>query len=85
MLASLYAGPLTKQDMGDLLDFLCSVSWGQEIYYLRGPLLKNTGDDLILEGAVAAGVDYLVTFKMNDFAGAESVGVILITPKVLLC
>ena len=56
----------------------------QEIFYLWRPLLRDQGDDHVLEVAVAAGVDYLVTYNLSDFAGAETVGIKLATPRELL-
>ena len=84
MLRSLEASPLSEQDVADILDFVCSVSVQQEIYYLWRPLLRDPGDDLVLEVAFAADADYLVTFNRKDFAGAESVGVAVTTPLELL-
>ncbi len=84
LLRTLGQGHLDETDIGELLDFVCSVATHQEIFYLWRPLLKDPGDDHVLEVAVAAGVDYLVTFNLGDFVGAETVGVKLITPQRLL-
>ena len=84
MLRSIESSSLTEGDVGDILDFLCSIAIHQEIFYLWRPLLRDPGDDLVLEVAVAASVDYLVTFNQRDFAGSESVGVNLITPAQLV-
>ena len=84
MLRSIEASPLSDQDIEDMVDFLCSVSKHQEIFYLWRPLLRDPGDDLVLEVAVAGGVDYLVTFNLRDFAGADTVGIKLITPRDFL-
>ena len=84
LLRSLEVSPLGEEDIADLLDFICSVATRQEIFYLWRPLLKDPGDDHVLEVAVAAGVDYLVTYNLRDFAGADTVGVKLITPQELL-
>ena len=50
----------------------------------RGPALRDPGDDMVLELAVEAGADYLVTFNARDFAGAERFGVRVIAPGELL-
>lgn len=84
MVRSLGSTPLSESDIGDLLDFFCSVSTHQEIFYLWRPLLKDPGDDLVLEVAVAAEVDYLVTFNVRDFVGSETLGVKTISPRKLL-
>lgn len=39
---------------------------------------------MVLEAAVAANADYLVTFNISDFKGAASLGVRVITPLQLL-
>lgn len=84
MVRSLGSTSLSESDIGDLLDFFCSVSTHQEIFYLWRPLLKDPGDDLVLEVAVAAEVDYLVTFNIRDFVGSETLGVKTISPRKLL-
>lgn len=84
LLRSLQASVLSEEDIGDLLDFICSAATHQEIFYLWRPLLKDPGDDHVLEVAVAAGVDYLVTHNLADFSGAETVGIKVITPQQLL-
>ena len=84
LLRSLEASPLDEGDIAGLLDFICSVAKHQEIFYLWRPLLRDPGDDHVLEVAVAASADYLVTYNVDDFTGAETVGVRLITPQQLL-
>lgn len=67
-----------------VLDFLCRVAHHREVFYLWRPTLRDPGDDMVLELAVAAGADYVVTFNARDFAGAERFGVRVIPPRDLL-
>lgn len=66
---------LTEQDLNDILDYLCAVANKREIFFLWRPLLPDTGDDMVLELAVAAGVQYIVTFNRRHFAGSEQFGI----------
>lgn len=65
------AAGLTHEDIDDLIDYLCQVSIRQGIFYLWRPFLKDPGDDLVLEVAVAAECDAIVTHNVRDFAGVE--------------
>ena len=75
---------LTQADIGDVLDYLCAVAHHRRIFFLWRPVLRDPRDDMVLELAVEARVDYLVTFNTRDFAGAERFGVKVITPRELL-
>lgn len=75
---------LTHADIDDVLDFLCAVAHHREIFFLWRPVLRDPRDDMVLELAVEAGVDHLVTFNARDFVGAERFGVRVITPRELL-
>jgi putative PIN family toxin of toxin-antitoxin system len=76
--------PVDKQDVEDLLDYLCSIANITEIHYLWRPFLRDPGDDMVLELAVAANCDAIVTFNKRDFGGCEQFGVRLLTPFELL-
>lgn len=63
-----------------VLDFVCRESSHQEVFFLWRPLLPDPGDDMVLEVAVAAGCDRIVTFNLRDFAAAASFGVAAVAP-----
>lgn len=75
---------LTQDDVTDLIDALCALSTPHEIYYLWRPYLRDPGDEFVLDLAVAARCDYLVTFNQRDFAGAERFGIRVIPPGEFL-
>ncbi len=75
---------LSPSDVDDVLDYLVALSRRQEIHFLWRPTLRDPADDMVLELAVAAGADRIVTFNTRDFAGSESFGVRAVTPRVLL-
>jgi predicted nucleic acid-binding protein len=75
---------LNAADVDDVLDFVCAAARHRRIFFLWRPALRDPGDDMVLELAVEAGVDYLVTFNARDFAGAERFGVRVIAPGELL-
>ncbi len=48
------------------------------------PYLRDLEDDFVLELAVAAECDYIITFNQRDFVGIENFGIRAITPKEFL-
>ena len=74
---------LTEADVGDVLDYLCRVAGLHEIHFLWRPRLKDPEDEMILELAVEASCDYIVTYNKQDFPGVEKFGVELVTAKEL--
>lgn len=75
---------LTRSDLDDILDYVCASSNHHEIYFLWRPFLKDPKDDMVLELAVAANCEYIVTFNQKDFEGAGKFGVKVIEPKAFL-
>ena len=75
---------LTESDVDDVLDYLCRIAGLHEIHFLWRPRLKDPDDEMILELAVGASCDYIVTYNKADFPGVEKFGVELVTAKELL-
>ena len=75
---------LTFEDIDDILDYLCSVARLREIFFLWRPFLRDPKDDMVLELAVEAGCEVIVTYNQRDFAGCERFGVRPVTPKQFL-
>jgi len=66
---------LSEQDIEDVLDFLCSIAVRHEIFFLWRPVLRDSRDDMVLELAVAAGCESIVTYNKRDFEVAERFGI----------
>jgi putative PIN family toxin of toxin-antitoxin system len=64
-------GLWTTEDIEDLLSFVCKVGYRQSIFFLWRPCLPDPKDDMVLELAVAAGCEAIVTHNRKDFEGAE--------------
>ncbi len=62
------------------LRYLLSLAHLQDIHFLWRPFLKDPDDDMVLECAVAAGCQYIVTHNVKDFRRSEQLGVQAITP-----
>lgn len=71
---------LTSSDLNDILDYICQVSNRHKINYLWRPFLKDPKDDLILELAVKARSQYIITFNKKDFKNISKFGVNPVTP-----
>ncbi len=79
------AGQFVSPDTVDaVLDYHCSVSSHHVIYFLWRPFLRDPGDDLVLELAVAAQASLIVTHNLRDFAGVERFGIRAISPADFL-
>lgn len=75
---------LSERDIQDMIDYICSVAVRQEVFFLWRPQLRDPGDDFVLEIAVAADCDAIVTHNIRDFAGSGRLGVRAISPSQFL-
>jgi len=64
----------------DVIDFLCAVGKQQSVFFLWRPCLPDPDQDMLLELAVAAGCDAIVTHNRRDFGPARQFGVHGLTP-----
>ncbi|PSB26025.1 putative toxin-antitoxin system toxin component, PIN family [Stenomitos frigidus ULC18] len=80
-LANLYVSAI---DIEDFIEFHCSVAKRHRIFFLWRPYLPDPKDDMVLELAVTAGCDSVVTYNIRDFVGTEKFGIKAITPGELL-
>jgi putative PIN family toxin of toxin-antitoxin system len=67
-------------EMIDLVDTLCFVGEAVDLTYGWRPLLRDPGDEMVLETAMLGRADTLLTFNIRDFVGAERVGVLVEQP-----
>ena len=75
---------LTHRDIDDILDYLCSAAGLHDIFYLWRPYLPDPEDDMLLELAVEAGCQRIVTYNQRDFRGIEQFGLRAVTPQEFL-
>ena len=75
---------LRERDVDTVIDYVCKVASHHQIYYLWRPFLKDAKDDMVLELAVTAACDAIVTYNVRHFEGAEKFGLKIMTAKELL-
>jgi predicted nucleic acid-binding protein len=67
-----------------VLDFHCKVATHHQIFFLWRPYLSDPSDDMILELAVAAGCNFIVTYNIRDFVRVEGFALQAIAPATFL-
>jgi putative PIN family toxin of toxin-antitoxin system len=76
-------GVTTDMALG-FVRYLASIAHLQDVHFLWRPFLRDPDDDMVLECAVAAGCEYIVTHNIKDFRRVEELNVRAITPADLL-
>jgi putative PIN family toxin of toxin-antitoxin system len=66
--AHVQAGGLSVQQVGGFLDALAALIQPVEVHFLWRPQLRDPGDELVLEAALNAQADALLTFNLRHFA-----------------
>ncbi|HYW79629.1 MAG TPA: putative toxin-antitoxin system toxin component, PIN family [Thermoguttaceae bacterium] len=75
---------LSSEDVGDVIDYVCSVANRRKIFFLWRPFLRDPKDDHVLELAVESQCDFIVTYNTRDFKGADQFGLHVVTPREFL-
>ncbi len=76
--------PLEEEDIDDILDYICAQARRWKLHYLWRPTLRDPRDEMVLEVAVVAGCEYIVTHNVRDFEGVEKFGLRVVTPREFL-
>lgn len=72
---------VSSQQIDNFIDYFCQASLHRKIFYLWRPQLPDADDDFLLDLAVEAQADYIITFNKKDFSGVERFNIRLATPK----
>jgi putative PIN family toxin of toxin-antitoxin system len=74
---------LSAEEIDNVIDFICAMAVRDKIFYLWRPVLKDPGDDFVLELAVKANAT-IVTWNVSDFKRAAQFEVAVLTPREFL-
>lgn len=75
---------LSLADIDDLLDGLCAIANRLDIFYQWRPVSRDPDDDFLVDLAVRAQADFIITYNKRDLQKAEEFGITLLTPKEFL-
>jgi predicted nucleic acid-binding protein len=75
---------LSRTEAEGLVDYLCHVAHRQDIHFLWRPTLTDPHDEFILELAMAASCEAIVTHNVRDFAGVGTLQVRILSPAEFL-
>jgi putative PIN family toxin of toxin-antitoxin system len=75
---------MSESDVQSLINYHCAAAQHHEIFFLWRPYLTDADDDMLLELAVKAGCEFIVTFNKTDFAGIDKFGLQAVTPAEFL-
>ena len=76
---------LNEKDAESIVDYLCQVGDRRRIHFLWRPFLKDPADEMVLEVAVEAEAEIIVTHNVRDFDGVEErFGVRVLSPGAFL-
>ena len=75
---------VASEEIEKLIAFHCSVATHHRIFFLWRPFLSDPKDDMVLELAVKARCDFIVTYNERDFKGIDKFGLRIVKPANFL-
>lgn len=75
---------ISAQSVEAIVRAFCFYGRETPIYFRLRPFLPDPGDELLLELAVAGRADAIVTHNVRHLAGAERIGIQVVTPREFL-
>lgn len=76
---------LNEAEVRTVVDYFCSVADLREIHFLWRPFLRDPADEMVLEVAVEAEANAIVTHNIRDFENVETTfGIQVLKPSKFL-
>lgn len=79
--SQLTAFELTVVDVDDILADLAGHIQPVSTHYQWRPQLRDPSDEMVLEAAVNASAEAIVTYNLRDFTPAKSFGILVLNPE----
>jgi len=74
----------TEKEIGQIMDYICRIANLHEVHFLWRPILNDPKDDMVLDLAVRASCNYIVTYNTRDFIGVNQFGIKAVTAQEFL-
>ena len=75
---------LSLRQIDAILDLICSRCVEQKIFFQWRPFLPDPDDDMLVELALSAHANYIVTSNMRDVSPARALGIQVLEPGEFL-
>ena len=75
---------ITEDVIDDVIEYICQIGNEQQVFFLWRPFLRDPNDDMVLELAIAAGCNFIITHNKKDFKNIGDFGVQAISPVEFL-
>ena len=75
---------LADVDVESLLDGFCTIGVQHYVSFVWRPTARDADDDFLVDLAVAAHADFVVTFNVRDLQPIEKYGIKVVTPQQIL-
>jgi putative PIN family toxin of toxin-antitoxin system len=75
---------LDLQDVDLAIAAICNIANHHPIFFLWRPMASDPDDDLLIDLAFKAQVDFIITYNLRDLRSVERFGIQVITPKQFL-
>jgi len=75
---------LSLADIDSLLDSFCAIAKQHNIFYIWRPTTPDPNDDFLVDLAIEAQIDYIISYNKKDLYPIKKLGVGVITPKEFL-
>jgi putative PIN family toxin of toxin-antitoxin system len=75
---------LSTGEIGQIVDSLCAIANQQDIFYLWRPGSKDPDDEFLIELAVAAQADFILSYNRVDLRQSLFFGIEVLSPKQFL-
>lgn len=75
---------LSAAEVTTFVEFLCRNAVYQRVYFRWRTILPDPGDEMVLEVAVAANCDFIVTHNLRHFTVTGQFGIRTVTPREFL-
>jgi putative PIN family toxin of toxin-antitoxin system len=75
---------VSLEQVDQVIKFLCAIGEQHDPSPVNRPFLSDPDDDFLVDLAVSAGVEYVVTHNVRDLDGAKDYGITAITPGQFL-
>lgn len=75
---------LTSEEIDRLLNGLCAIARQHPVFYLWRPVAHDPDDDFLIDLAVEAQADFIISYNQRDLKPAEKLGIMIVTPQEFL-